>query len=71
MRTDEPTGETVANQPRERFKNRSVAWRWVKDQLRGKAVALSQRKFYDDGVAGRFWSTLTRACHGHQWLSIC
>lgn len=37
-----------------KFKNRSVAWRWVEKQLSGKGVALSQRKFYDDGVAGRY-----------------
>ncbi|ADW16395.1 hypothetical protein Despr_0207 [Desulfobulbus propionicus DSM 2032] len=46
--------DTVAGQPRERFKNRSAAWRWVGEQLRGRGVALSQRKFYDDGVAGKY-----------------
>ena len=37
-----------------KFKNRSIAWRWVEEQIIGKGVALSQRKFYDDGVAGRY-----------------
>lgn len=37
-----------------KFKNRSVAWRWAEDQLKGKGAALSQRKFYDDGTVGKY-----------------
>lgn len=47
-------GDGEGNETGTKFKNRSVAWRWVEDQLKGKGVALSQRKFYDDGAAGKY-----------------
>lgn len=54
MKTGKPMDGAVADRPRERFKNRSAAWRWVEEQLKGKGAALSQRKFYDDGTAGKY-----------------
>lgn len=45
--------ETV-DQAEKRFKTRAAAWRWVEEQLKGRGVALSQRKFYDDGPAGKY-----------------
>jgi hypothetical protein len=45
---------TVPAQPGELFKNRAKAWRWVEEKLSGKGAALSQRKFYDDGAAGKY-----------------
>jgi len=37
-----------------KFKNRATAWRWVEEQINGRGVSLSQRKFYDDGPAGKY-----------------
>lgn len=37
-----------------KFKNRAAAWRWVEEQIKGRGVSLSQRKFYDDGPAGKY-----------------
>ncbi len=65
---------STENQADTRFKTRASAWNWVEEQIRGRGVSLSKRKFYDDGSAGKYLTfpdkTVSRASVAEYLLAL-